>query len=131
MRLTTVACKPDLLLPFGKALSPRLISRGKAVVAAHPRFVFRTFHFGWRQRHAAGMAHFMLPRFQIVIDGNPAIENKAFALPAALRARNLFKIAKNAALQMIDVFKAEILHQRAGFLTPDPAGAEHRQLLTP
>ena len=51
-----------------------------------------------RQRHAAGMAHGMASRLQIVINRNPVVEDETFALPAALLTGNLLEIAKNATL---------------------------------
>ena len=76
------------------------------------------------------MADVVLARPQIVVDRDPAIKDETFALPATLRARHLFEIAKNAALQVVHFFKAEILHQRAGLLAADTASTEHGQLLS-
>ena len=98
------------------------------MVAAHARFIFGALCFRRLQRHAAGMAYAMLARFQIMVDSDPAIEDETLALPAALLARHFFEIAQDSALQVVDLFKAEILHQRTCLLTPDPAGTEHGDL---
>src|SRR3954469_7953969 len=53
------------------------------------------------------------------------IENEAFAAPTALCLRNFFKVFQNAALEVINLFKATRQQMGAGLLAADAAGAEH------
>ena len=57
------------------------------------------------------------------------IKDKAFSLPQSLLLGHLFKIFKNAALEMIDFIKALFFHIGSGLLTANTAGAEHGDLL--
>ena len=62
MRRATRAGKGDLPLPFRQALAPRCIHTVMAVMATDPRRVILMFKVFRCQRHAAGMAHGVLPR---------------------------------------------------------------------
>ena len=64
-----------------------------------------------------------------MINRHAPVKNETFALPLAVGGGDIFKIFQNAALEMIDLVKAHILHQRTGFFAANAASAIHCNFL--
>ena len=60
--------------------------------------------------------------------GNPAIKDKALALPQTFGGGNFFEIAQNSAFEVKYLRKALLQHIAGGFFAADTAGAKHRDL---
>src|SRR5687768_14085748 len=65
---------------------------------------------------------------QILIQRKPLVEDKAFALPQTFIPIRLLQITEDAAFELEDLFKSELLQVRSKLFTPDPASAEHSDL---
>src|ERR1041384_3108225 len=65
---------------------------------------------------------------QPVAQRHTFVEYETFAAPAALLLRHAFEIAKDTALEVIDLVEALRQQIGAGFFAPDTASAEHRDL---
>lgn len=78
--------------------------------------------------HPASIAQRKLARFEITSDGDTIIEYEALAPPTRVGLRNGLEVVEDTASQVVDLVKAALFQVRSGFLTPDPAGAEHRDL---
>ena len=62
-------------------------------------------------------------------DGDSIVKNEAFAFPLALGGGDFFQVFEDAALEVVDMFKALGEQVRTGFFTADAASAEHGDLL--
>ena len=62
---------------------------------------------------------------QIRIDRDSFVEHKTIAVVMISTA--LFEILQDAAVQLVDLLKPLLFHQRTSFLAADTAGAKHHQ----
>ena len=76
-----------------------------AVRAAHAQLEQWRRDIDFTQRVTARPAQHMLAFAQAVADRHAFVENKALALPAALRLGHRFQIFQNAAFEVIDLVK--------------------------
>src|SRR5690606_12592847 len=86
-------------------------------------------HILGRHGMATGVTLIEGARRQVMANGDPVIEDEAFALPFALLGRHVLEIFQDTALEMVDLFEALPEHEAGGLLAADAAGAEHCHLL--
>src|SRR6202012_3178336 len=87
---------------------------------------FRGFAFPTLDGKTATRAKSMIPLAYPVLKCDALIENEALAAPQAFLRRNLFEVAKDAAIELIDVREALAEQTRARLLAANAAGTEHR-----
>ena len=93
-----------------------------AVRAADVGDVARVVLFGRGERHLAVETEDRLGFAERGVDADAAIEDEAFAVEVGAAA--FLEIFQDAAVELVDVFEAGELHERAGFFAADAAGAE-------
>ena len=80
-----------------------------------------------RERVLAGEALGCLRFFQPRVHGNPLIEHEALA--PEMVATTGFEVLQNAAVQLVDLAEAGLLHEWSRLFAPDAAGAKHHDRL--
>ena len=104
MLLTAFPRKTNLLLPLAKAVFVCFAGFMRALVAGNAVLVFRTLFVGGQDRAPAGIAQLMRPFLKPMPDGDPRIKDETLAIPFAVRLRHFFKVFKDAAFQVVNIF---------------------------
>ncbi len=63
----------------------------------------------------------------VAVDGDPLIEHETLSLPKIVAVVDLFEVAQDTALQLVDLVEAELQHECGRFFAADTARAEHRE----
>ncbi len=63
----------------------------------------------------------------VTVDRDPLIEHETLSLPKIVAVVDLFEVAQDAALQLVDLVEAELHHECRRFLAADAARAKHRE----
>src|SRR5690606_15777232 len=114
--------------PLAEAQAILLAARRMAMRAGDAGLVERRGDLFRGQRMAAGAAELVLALFQAVQNGDALVEDEAGAFPEAVLRRHLFEIFQDAALEMVDLVEALLLHEGGRLLAADAAGAVHGDL---
>jgi len=90
--------------------------------------LWRAAEFGGQGVVAAGAELGVFGGGQVVVDADALIEDIAVAFPHALFSGDFFKVFEDAALKVVDIFKALVERPGGGSLAADASGAEHGDL---
>ncbi len=121
----------DLPVAFTKAGFAVLGEAIQAMGAGHAGLIAGIEAVVCRKGVTASVTKGVIAFPEPVLEADPAIKDKATALPEGLAGRNRFKVFQDPSLEVVDLFISHLPDQRGCFFAANPACAVHGNGLMP
>ena len=104
MLLTAFPRKANLFLPLTKAVFVCFTGFMRTLVAGNAALIFQTHFVCGQDWAAASIAQLVRPFLKPMPDRDPRIKYETLTIPFAVRSPHLFKVFKDAAFEVVNIF---------------------------